>query len=89
MYAAQGDRLHAGDRQARVPVLATYGTKDTVALPIAGEHIVEVCKRATGSFYEGAGHAPFLEDPERFNRELADFARKAQAERRTQASRKA
>jgi non-heme chloroperoxidase len=65
-----------------VPVLATYGTKDTIALPIAGHHIVKVCRRATGSFYEGAGHAPFLEDPERFNRELAAFARQAQAERR-------
>jgi non-heme chloroperoxidase len=64
-----------------VPILATDGTKDTIALPIAGEHIVKVCKRASGSFYEGVGHAPFLEDPERFNRELADFARNAQAER--------
>src|SRR4051812_7770154 len=65
-----------------VPVLATYGTLDTVALPIAGEHIVAVCKRAKGSFYEGAGHAPFLEDPQRFNRELAAFARMAHREKR-------
>jgi pimeloyl-ACP methyl ester carboxylesterase len=65
-----------------VPVLATYGTKDTIALPIAGEHIVASCKRATASFYEGAGHAPFLEDHERFNRELAAFARAAHAGRR-------
>lgn len=64
-----------------VPILATYGTKDTIALPIAGEHIVKVCKRANGSFYDGAGHAPFIEDPERFNRELAEFARKAQTQR--------
>lgn len=65
-----------------VPILATYGTRDTVALPIAGEHIVAVCKHARGSFYEEAGHAPFLEYPERFNRELAAFARQAQAGRR-------
>jgi pimeloyl-ACP methyl ester carboxylesterase len=64
-----------------VPVLATYGTKDTIALPIAGEHIVASCKRASASFYEGAGHAPFLEDTERFNGELAEFARKAHAAR--------
>jgi non-heme chloroperoxidase len=62
-------------------VLATYGTNDTIALPIAGEHVVKVCKRASGSFYDGCGHAPFLEDPERFNRELAAFARQAHAER--------
>ena len=45
--------------------------KDTVALPIAGEHIVASCRNASGSFYEGVGHAPFVERPERFNRELA------------------
>lgn len=65
-----------------VPVLATYGTKDTIALPIAGEHIAKMCKRATASFYDGAGHAPFLEEPERFNRELAAFAREAHAAQR-------
>jgi len=65
--------------QLSVPVLATYGMRDTVALPIAAAHIVAVCKRATSSLYEEAGHAPFLEDPGRFNRELAAFARHAQA----------
>jgi non-heme chloroperoxidase len=60
-----------------VPVLATYGTRDTIALPIAGDHIASVCRRGAASFYEGAGHAPFLEMPERFNRELGEFARMA------------
>jgi non-heme chloroperoxidase len=69
-----------------IPILATYGTRDTVALPIAGEHIVASCRRATGSFYDGSGHAPFLEDPERFNRELTAFARAAHAERRQRAA---
>jgi pimeloyl-ACP methyl ester carboxylesterase len=60
-----------------VPVLISHGTHETVALPIAAEHALKSCPTATGSFYEGAGHAPFLEDPERFNRELAAFARRA------------
>ena len=63
-----------------IPILATYGMRDTVALPVAGDHIVAVCRRATSSFYEAAGHAPFLEYPDRFNRELAAFARRARAE---------
>jgi non-heme chloroperoxidase len=63
-----------------IPILATYGRRDTVALPVAGDHIVAVCRRATSSFYEAAGHAPFLEYPDRFNRELAAFARRARAE---------
>jgi non-heme chloroperoxidase len=61
-----------------IPILASYGRKDIVALPIAGEHIVASCKNATSSFYNDAGHAPFLEAPKRFNRELKAFASRAQ-----------
>jgi hypothetical protein len=64
------------------PILATYGMRDTAALPVAGGHIVSVCRRATRSFYEDAGHAPLMEYPERFNRALAAFARQTQTERR-------
>jgi non-heme chloroperoxidase len=65
-----------------VPVLITHGLAETVALPIAAEYALQSCPTATGSFYEGVGHAPFIEEPERFNRELAAFARQAQASRR-------
>ncbi len=62
-----------------VPVRVTHGVRDTVVLPSMGEHVLEVCPTAEASWYEGVGHAPFLEDPERFNRELADFIRRANA----------
>jgi len=32
---------------------------------------------AEGSWYPGVGHMPFLEEAERFNRELADFVTRA------------
>jgi pimeloyl-ACP methyl ester carboxylesterase len=35
------------------------------------EHILATCPTAEASWYEGVGHTPFLEAPERFNRELA------------------
>jgi non-heme chloroperoxidase len=60
-----------------IPILATYGMKDTVALPTAGEHIVASCRNASASFYKGVGHAPFVERRERFNLELNAFATKA------------
>jgi non-heme chloroperoxidase len=66
----------------KVPVLITHGLAETVALPTAAEYALKSCPTATGSFYEGVGHAPFLEEPERFNRELAAFARAVQASRR-------
>ena len=59
-----------------IPILATYGTKDTVALPTAGTHIVASCRNGA-SFYKGVGHAPFAERPKRFNLELNTFATKA------------
>ena len=57
-----------------VPVLVTHGREDAIVLPSMAEHVLAVCPTARASWYEGVGHAPFLEDPERFDRELAAFA---------------
>jgi pimeloyl-ACP methyl ester carboxylesterase len=57
-----------------VPVLLTHGRADIVVLPAMSMHILKHCKSAKASWYDGVGHATFLEDPERFNRELAKLA---------------
>lgn len=57
------------------PVLVTHGRADRVVLPAAGEYIGTHCPTATTSWYDGVGHAPFLEDAPRYNRELAAFIR--------------
>jgi non-heme chloroperoxidase len=59
-----------------VPVLVTHGRADTLVLPSMAEHVLAVCETAEVSWYDGVGHLPFLEDPTRFNRELAEFATK-------------
>lgn len=59
-----------------VPVLVSHGTRDVVVLPSMAEHVLQVCPTAEASWYEDVGHMPFVEDPARFNRELADFARR-------------
>jgi non-heme chloroperoxidase len=59
----------------KVPVLVTHGRHDDVVLPTMAKHIMHVCPTAQPSWYEDAGHAPFLEDPGRFNAELAAFVR--------------
>jgi non-heme chloroperoxidase len=64
-------------RSLPVPVSVTQGRADTVVLPAMAEHILAVCPSATASWYEGIGHAPHLEAPERFNRELAERVRVA------------
>jgi pimeloyl-ACP methyl ester carboxylesterase len=64
-------------RDLEMPLLVTHGRADTVVLPAMAEHVLEVCPTAQVSWYEGVGHAPHLEAPERFNRELGELARSA------------
>lgn len=63
--------------QLRKPLLVTYGAADTVVLPAMAETIRQTCPDCQLSEYAGTGHFPFLEDPARFNRELAEFTRAA------------
>jgi non-heme chloroperoxidase len=58
-----------------VPVLVTHGRRDEIVMPSMSDHILQTCPSATASWYDGVGHAPFIEHPERFNRELAQLAR--------------
>lgn len=61
----------------RQSVLMSQGRADTVILPAMGEHILQICRTSSASWYSEVGHAPFIEDASRFNRELADFVRGA------------
>ena len=66
-------------RTLEMPLLVTQGRADTVVLPAMAEHLLATCPTAEASWYEGVGHAPHLEDPERFNRELAVLTRRVRA----------
>jgi non-heme chloroperoxidase len=66
-------------RALEVPVLVTQGRMDSVVLPAMAEHILATCPTAEASWYDGVGHAPHLEEPERFNRELAELTRRVPA----------
>jgi pimeloyl-ACP methyl ester carboxylesterase len=61
------------------PVLLSYGANDEIVLLSMGEHHKVVMPNATYSVHQGIGHAPFHEDADRFNRDLAAFALAAQA----------
>ena len=65
-----------------VPVLVTHGREDLIILPSMAEHVVGHCTTATASWYDQAGHMPFVEDSERFNLELAAFVDRAGAQHR-------
>jgi len=63
-------------RALTVPVLVTHGRADTVVLPAMAEHVLATAPTASASWYDCVGHAPHLEDPERFNRELTELTRR-------------
>lgn len=56
-----------------VPALVIHGLEDQVLLPAAGRHIASLLPGAALRLYEGCGHAPFLEQPGRFDADLAAF----------------
>ena len=58
-----------------IPVLVTEGDQDRVVLPTHTKHLLSCIPHARSSVYAGIGHSPHFEDPSRFNRELAAFAR--------------
>jgi non-heme chloroperoxidase len=55
------------------PMLLTWGAKDTVVLAAMRDHIARLAPHAKVSIYPGAGHAPFWDTAERFNRELREL----------------
>jgi non-heme chloroperoxidase len=63
-------------RSLEVPLLVSHGTGDTLVLPAMAEHVLVTCPTAEASWYDGTGHVPHLEQPERFNRELAALTRR-------------
>jgi non-heme chloroperoxidase len=58
-----------------IPVLVTEGEKDGLVLAAHTAHLRSCIPHAQASVYAGIGRAPPFEDPERFKRELAAFAR--------------
>jgi non-heme chloroperoxidase len=66
-------------RTLGIPLLVSHGRADTVVLPAMAEHVLATCPTAEPSWYAGVGHTPFLEQPERFNHELATLTRRVSA----------
>lgn len=74
--SAMGARTAAYDavlRSLQIPVLSIHGSKDCFNLPAMAEYTTRTCPNARALLYEGVGHAPFWETPERFNSDLAAY----------------
>jgi non-heme chloroperoxidase len=58
----------------KLPVLIVHGEQDVVSPPSAGQASHRLIPGSRLLTYRGVGHAPFLEDSRRFNRDLSEFA---------------
>jgi pimeloyl-ACP methyl ester carboxylesterase len=60
-----------------VPTWLVLGSEDPQAGPASATALMGRVPQVSLSIFDGSGHLPFAEDPVRFNRELAAFARRA------------
>jgi len=64
--------------KTRVPLLFIYGGRDAlVDTPTTLARAKALNPRIQSKVYVDAGHAPFIEEPDRFNHDLAEFVRSA------------
>ncbi|MGR3490737.1 MAG: alpha/beta fold hydrolase [Shimia sp.] len=61
-------------RATQILVAVLWGSEERLAPDPMGEEAVAIFPNATAYRYEGVGHAPFWEAPERFNSDLVSFA---------------
>lgn len=57
----------------QVPTLVAFGTDPKLSSPDAGAYIADRVPGAKLELFEASSHAPFLEEPDRFNAVLGDF----------------
>jgi pimeloyl-ACP methyl ester carboxylesterase len=57
-------------RAIHQPVLIIHGSEDRVDLPAMSHYTSSLCVQSRTIIYEGVGHSPFWEAPERFNADL-------------------
>ena len=62
-------------RAVAVPALVIHGSEDAVNLPAVSQYIVANVPAARSILYPGIGHTPFWENPQAFDRDLAEFLR--------------
>jgi len=67
-------------RSFACPVWMTHGLNDRAIVADASVHACRHFPNARASFYENCGHMPFLEHEDRFNRELAAFVDRVNAD---------
>lgn len=74
----RNEDYHDAFTATQVPALVIWGAQERLAPGPAGTQVAAAFPNARKLVYEDCGHSPFFEDPDRFNRDLAAFARDCQ-----------
>lgn len=70
----KGHTINDSGRKVKVPLLALYGAKDALVNTESSlVRLKELNPRSQTIVYENSGHAPFVEEAQRFNQDLATF----------------
>jgi pimeloyl-ACP methyl ester carboxylesterase len=59
--------------EIQVPILGVYGRIDRIVSPKQRHVLAQHAPTAEISYFEGSGHFPMLDEPERFYETLTDF----------------
>jgi pimeloyl-ACP methyl ester carboxylesterase len=59
--------------EIEVPILGIYGRVDRIVSPKQRNVLAESASTATISYFEGSGHFPMLDEPEKFYQTLVEF----------------
>jgi pimeloyl-ACP methyl ester carboxylesterase len=62
-------------RIADIPTLLIWGNRDRVVTPASAEQLRREFRDCRLVVFEGAGHLPYEEVPEEFNRAVLEFLR--------------
>ena len=77
--SAQHHNLAGELARIRVPVLLIWGLNDTITPPPVAHDFARLLPRAELRFLDHCGHAPMMERPAAFNRDLGRFLRRPAA----------
>ena len=82
----RGERKRSALPHGQMPTLIMWGDHDRI-IPVAQGHATHAAMPGSRlEIFEGAGHFPHCEDPERFSNVLVDFMRTTQPSRRLRRS---
>ena len=79
-WATGLEETRAALSKVSVPTLISHGMDDALILPAAAQMTAATIKGSQISLYDDCGHSPFFEHPDRFNRELHEFAEAIKAQ---------